>query len=152
MFGYPDQDGSRDGNERGGDWSIDGAGYPLVPKWAKDGSYLVFRRLKQNISLFHAFLHEHKAEQTAQAFAAELVGRWPSGAPLMRAPNADLPDCAKDNEFAFARRGRSVPRNAHIRKVNPRDDIDAAIGGGPAAAPRHPLRSAVGFNVDKPRR
>ena len=49
VFGYPDQDGSRDGNERGGDSSIDGAGYPRVPTWAKDGSYLVFRRLNQDV-------------------------------------------------------------------------------------------------------
>ena len=53
VFGYPDQDGSRDGNERGGDSSIDGAGYPRVPSWAKDGSFLVFRRLNQDVHQFH---------------------------------------------------------------------------------------------------
>jgi deferrochelatase/peroxidase EfeB len=82
VFGYPDQDGSRNGDERGGDSSIDRAGYPLVPKWARDGSYQVFRRLRQEVPQFHAFLHARKEPGAmAQAFAARFVGRWPSGAP-----------------------------------------------------------------------
>ena len=82
-------------------------------------------------------------------FASMLVGRWPSGAPLMRTPKADDAALAGDefanNHFIFeddTRRsalavpghggdsyraaradvmGRVCPHFAHIRKVNPRD-------------------------------
>jgi Dyp-type peroxidase family len=158
VFGYPDQDGSRDGNERGGDSSIDGAGYPRVPNWAQDGSYLVFRRFKQDVHQFHEFLQaEGKAlGVSATLVGARSIGRWPSGAPVMRAPtldNTDLADndCA-NNHFGFNKKteptagglnnecprdlfpvaaadpnGDVCPYTAHIRRTNPRDDVDAAI-------------------------
>lgn len=87
----------------------DGSRRPAVPlkqPWFKNGSFLVFRRLNQNVAGFHAFL---KAEQsrlvqqpgfagiTSQRLGALLVGRWGSGAPVSRTPAADLPDLAKDN-------------------------------------------------------
>jgi Dyp-type peroxidase family len=158
VFGYPDQDGSRDGNERGGDSMFDGAGYPLVPNWAKDGSYLVFRRFKQDVHEFHKVLQgEGKAlGVSAELVGARLVGRWASGAPIMRAPtqdNTDLADndCA-NNHFGFKKQtapiagglnnecprddfkpadadpnGEVCPYTAHIRRVNPRDDVAAVI-------------------------
>ena len=101
VFGYPDQDGSRDGNERGGDSSIDGAGYPRIPSWAKDGSYLVFRRLNQDVHQFHKALEAEGQSQGVSAglVGARLVGRWASGAPIMRTPGEDDTDLA-DNDCA----------------------------------------------------
>jgi len=119
VFGYPDQDGSR---HRGkADWMKDGAGFLLAPEWARDGSYLVFRRLQQNVYRFHKSLQETRGDSTAAAAGARIVGRWASGAPIIRAPNGDEPDFASDNEFTFAE--GVCPGNAHIRKVNPRDDL-----------------------------
>ncbi|UVK41273.1 Dyp-type peroxidase [Mesorhizobium sp. AR10] len=158
VFGYPDQDASRDGNERGGDSSIDGAGYPRVPNWAGDGSYLVFRRFRQDVHEFHKFLQaEGKARGvSAELVGARLVGRWASGAPVMRAPTQDNTelannDCA-NNHFGFKEQteriaggassecprdifspagadpnGEVCPYTAHIRRANPRDDIAPAI-------------------------
>lgn len=114
VFGYPDQDGSRDGNERGGDSMIDGAGYPKVPNWAKDGSYLVFRRFKQDVHEFHMVLQaEGKAlGMSAERVGARLVGRWASGTPIMRAPmedNTELADndCA-NNHFGFRKQTERI--------------------------------------------
>jgi Dyp-type peroxidase family len=119
VFGYPDQDGSR---HRGkADWMLDGAGFLLAPEWARDGSYLVFRRLQQDVYSFHNFLQGTRGDGTAAAAGARIVGRWASGAPIIRAPNGDEPDFASDNDFTFAE--GVCPGNAHIRKVNPRDDL-----------------------------
>jgi Dyp-type peroxidase family len=122
------------------------------PAWAARGSYLVCRRLNQDPVAFWDFAVS-AAEQVGlspQHFAAMLVGRWPSGAPLMRTPDRDDAALAGDefanNHFLFdddtrpsvLRRvsnypgdhyptaradvlGVVCPHFAHIRKLNPRD-------------------------------
>lgn len=154
VFGYPGQIGSRDGREPGGDASFDGAGSRQVPDWARDGSYLVFLRLRQDVFRFHRFLRDEGARRgiSAEAMGARIVGRWPSGAPVLRAPGGDDPDLADNdcanNHFRFRKdsapvaagcgeeccpdrfpraagdpQGLVCPLDAHIRKVYPRDDI-----------------------------
>jgi Dyp-type peroxidase family len=122
------------------------------PKWARRGSYVVCRRLLQDVPAFLEFVATAaKAVGMPKVrFASMLVGRWPSGAPIMRAPAKDDPALAGDefanNHFLFdddtrASRLRSIPgyagddypparadvlgsvcpHFAHIRKVNPRD-------------------------------
>ena len=115
-------------------------------------------RLRQDVAAFHGFLRAGAASLaatgnfpglTAQQLGAKLVGRWPSGAPIARAPTQDNPDLAKDplsvNDFLFvtdtpapdfragAGPAKDFPRAkadalgfvcpvpSHIRKVNPRD-------------------------------
>lgn len=83
--------------------------------WTDNGSLLVFRRLRQKVGAFHSFLHETAADLQTRVAApakvepglvgAKLVGRWPSGAPVTRAPDADNAamgddDCANNN-FEF---------------------------------------------------
>ena len=63
--------------------------------------------------------------------AAKMVGRWPSGAPLTLAPDADDPTLAEANDFAFHehdRRGTRCPIGSHIRRSNPRDSLDPRPG------------------------
>jgi Dyp-type peroxidase family len=78
-----------------------------VPRWAADGSYLVFRRLRQDVHRFHSFLHDQAAPLglTPAGLGARLVGRWASGAPTMRAPDTDDPSLGDDecanNHFEF---------------------------------------------------
>src|SRR5918999_6105841 len=122
------------------------------PAWARRGSYLVVRRLRQAVRAFWDFAATGAARvgTDPERFAAMLVGRWPSGAPVMRAPSADDPALAGDtwanNHFIFdddtrpsqlrpiegypgdaaaqARAdvlGAVCPHFAHIRKANPRD-------------------------------
>jgi Dyp-type peroxidase family len=123
VFGYADQRGSLVPGVA--DWMKDGAGYPRAPEWARNGSYLVFRRLRQNVHRFHRFLADHRGELSAAALAARICGRWPSGAPIERAPDADDPALAEDNDFDFPAVA-SCPGDAHIRKVNPRSDVPEA--------------------------
>jgi len=113
---------------------------------------LVVRRLHQDVSAFWAFVRvaAGKLGMDPTKFASLLVGRWPSGAPLMRAPGADEPALGGDefanNHFIFDDDTRPsdlrpipgypgdtyppaaadflakvCPHFAHIRKVNPRD-------------------------------
>ena len=114
---------------------------PVSPAWAADGSYLVFRRLRQNVQGFRDFVHQQaRAERVSDdLMGAKLFGRYKSGAPLertrdepprfdpaVRDPSTRYPGLLKDpgdNNFGYRGDpdGRLVPRSAHIRKVNPRD-------------------------------
>ena len=99
VFGYPGQD-PKNADKKGRE-KIEG------PPWTKNGSFLVFRRLRQDVSAFHNFL---KTEGTRlnlgpELFGAKCVGRWASGAPIERAPKQDnlqmsRDDCA-NNAFNF---------------------------------------------------
>jgi Dyp-type peroxidase family len=124
VFGYADQAGSQ---QRGqADWMKNGAGFPRAPAWAKDGSYLVFYRLKQNVHSFHQHLKANRGTGTAARHGARVVGRWPSGAPFARTPTRDDHALANDDEFDFRQAAvpdNAVPLNAHIRKTNPRSDL-----------------------------
>ena len=80
---------------------MDGIG----PEWARDGSYLVFRRLRQDVFALHTFLHDQARANGVpatrhsggpQQIGASLVGRWPSGAPTERARAEKTPPTAFD--------------------------------------------------------
>jgi Dyp-type peroxidase family len=100
VFGYSGQD--PEGEEEGPN-SLNGN----APAWAQDGSFLVFRRLRQDVFGFHSFLRDTAGVLGVppDLFGAKLVGRWPSGAPILRAQNSDDAaladnDCANNN-FEF---------------------------------------------------
>src|SRR5829696_4700946 len=129
-----------------------------IPEWLFDGSFLVVRRLAQDVPAWwaqvqHAYLQLPQAvreELSADAFAARFVGRWRSGTPVDKAPLTDLRGGrrrSEDNDFDFETDpgGDRCPRFAHIRKVNPaaphllvwRDQICAEYRG--EAFPLGPL-------------
>jgi Dyp-type peroxidase family len=106
------------------------------PEVLKNSSYLVFRRLRQDVEAFENFVNRESkkisdmggfSDMTAEKFKALLVGRWPSGAPLALSSNQDNPQLAKDpyknNMFSYNddQDGYKTPIISHIRKVNPRD-------------------------------
>lgn len=106
----------------------------------RNGSYLVFRQLKQDVAAFWNFAGQHAVEGgngAAEALAAKLVGRWPSGAPLVRAPGQDDPSLADLNDFGYGREdpaGLRCPIGAHVRRANPRDSLDPSPGTDKAVA------------------
>ncbi|GAC1370248.1 MAG: peroxidase [Ktedonobacteraceae bacterium] len=110
-----------------------------VPDWMKDGSYLVFRRLRQNVRAFHDFVtSQAKTEAiTEKEMGAKLVGRFDSGQPLERVkivpPNTDPLADQNINNFEYENDpdGKLVPRSAHIRKVYPRNEPVPGGGFGP---------------------
>ena len=145
---------------------------PIGPAWAANGSFLVFRRLRQDVPAFEAFVTRTAAELTASHpgtpfspawVAACLVGRWRSGTPLMRSPRADLAMAADaTNYFRFDEAapgplpgdpgplagvdggGDVCPVAAHIRKVNPRDGT-TDLGGAGRTVPRLILRRGISY-------
>jgi Dyp-type peroxidase family len=126
FLGYPGQDPH--------DMRKPGAIAPLPAPWARNGSYMVFRRLQQRVPEFNDFVRSQAARfgMYPELLAARMVGRWKSGAPMELAPMRDDPrlggDDKRNNDFEFAedRFQRKCPYAAHIRKVYPRDDVNEA--------------------------
>jgi Dyp-type peroxidase family len=93
----------------------------------KNGSFLVYRKLRQRTHAFWKALLEAADpphdDAAATKLAAKLVGRWPSGAPVVLSPDAD-PGYTTEPTFAFHKEdptGDKCPFGAHIRRANPRD-------------------------------
>lgn len=115
ILGYPDEIGQT-------------AGAELRRELGNNGTYLVYRKLRQDVAGFRAFLRAYaRYAGGEERLAAKLVGRWRSGAPVVLAPDADDPALADDekqnNDFDYERddpRGLACPRGAHIRRCRPR--------------------------------
>ncbi|KAJ0109679.1 dyp-type peroxidase family protein [Diaporthe amygdali] len=110
--------------------------------WTKDGSFLAFRFLQQLVPEFDRFLElnaprvNDPAVNTAELLGARLTGRWKSGAPTQVTPLHDDPKLAADptrnNVFTFDNGNQEkCPFAAHVRKMNPRGDIDQVNGINP---------------------
>lgn len=102
------------------------------PEWlSRNGSFIAYRRLYEDVTAFREFLRLHATGREEQELlAAKLMGRWRSGAPLVLAPDRDDPGLVADpkriNNFDYGQmdpRGLACPIGAHIRRVNPRDTI-----------------------------
>ena len=61
---------------------------PVPASWAKNGSYMVFRRLEQRVPEFHRFVAAQapRIGIYPELLASRMVGRWRSGAPLELTP------------------------------------------------------------------
>jgi len=104
----------------------------------RNGTYLVFRQLSQDVRDFWRFLDQVSRRPDGSAdrdarlrLAAKMVGRWPGGAPLALASDGDDPALAEANDFAYFhhdRGGARCPIGAHIRRANPRDSLDPRPG------------------------
>ncbi len=116
--------------------------------WMQNGSFLVFRRLAQDVPAFWGQIvkNAHTLPSTdpmqAELLSAKIVGRWRSGTPLDLAPEQDdrlVHHPLNDNNFYFFEKdasgnivkdasgnpesdekGLRCPRFAHIRKMYPR--------------------------------
>ncbi len=92
------------------------------------GSYLVYRKLEQNIESFNAavFSIASQLEIEPDLAGAMAIGRFKNGTPLTTygASKNDY-DPQKDENFDFNddEEGNRCPFHAHIRKVNPRGSL-----------------------------
>jgi Dyp-type peroxidase family len=137
-----------------------------VPKWMFDGSFLVTRRLAQDVAGFWANAESAYAGlppaakcpvsgiSSPDALAAKLVGRWRSGTPVAAAPfsdNRSAHDPDDDNAFGFEddEDGENTPFVAHIRKVYPREGgTKAKISvSEDETKPRRILRRGIPFGL-----
>lgn len=171
VFGYPAQ---------GADPLVPGNVNAPGPPWSHNGSYLVFRRLRQDVVSFWRFAKEQaNILSTEPGFegmdpirlAASLFGRWPSGAPVVRTPDKDIPELGADrlanNHFGYASATAPLPLNeggmtnhfpeapadpiglacplaAHTRKVNTRE-VSNDQGGRRASFDRRLLRRGLSY-------
>jgi Dyp-type peroxidase family len=104
----------------------------------RNGSYLVFRQLQQDVQGFWRYVDESARDHGRQAdanarltLASKLVGRWPGGAPLVLSPDADDPALADANDFRYHVAdpyGQRCPLGSHVRRANPRDSLDPQPG------------------------
>ncbi len=96
IVGYPDQDENVSGQDQPGHPTQQGdptypqptPATPGLPEWTHNGSFLVYRRLRQDVASFNQFIAQ-TAQQLGMApeqVAAKLVGRWRSGAPMETVP------------------------------------------------------------------
>jgi len=76
--------------------------------WMRNGSFLVVRRLRQDVAAFRAFLQKQAVSVSnqlgrdviADEIGAWLVGRWPNGQAVVRCPlSSDLPNCSDENSL-----------------------------------------------------
>ncbi len=114
LLGYADDHGDRE----------------EVPLGVLDnGSFLVIRKLRQDVSAFRTFLKGKKVSESV--LAAKMMGRDFDGHPTV-----DPERPATDNDFDYERdpEGAGCPFHAHIRRANPRN--------GPALAER-PRKSNI---------
>ncbi|OQE96789.1 hypothetical protein PENNAL_c0001G11003 [Penicillium nalgiovense] len=79
------------------------------PRWATEGSFLVFREIEERVPEFHKYVRDSSKEipsfddGTGEKLAAYLMGRWKNGHTL--------------------RKNTKCPFAAHIRKMRPRADL-----------------------------
>jgi Dyp-type peroxidase family len=145
LFGFPGQDlvwpGAFVLGQPGSspDPLIPGPLSPSEPDWTRNGSFLVFRRLRQDVGLFWRTMREEAARlaklpgfegMSDESLAARIVGRWPSGAPVNRVPEGDNEALGGDrfanNNIRFDSDGVALPlASGHVDKF-PRSKADPA--------------------------
>jgi Dyp-type peroxidase family len=104
----------------------------------RNGSYLVLRQLSQDVPAFWSFVDratsgaDGRSDPEARVrLAAQIVGRWPEGEPLVLAPGGPNNAPYPVNEFRYHGLdpdGLRCPLGAHIRRSHPRDMLDPDPG------------------------
>lgn len=117
-----------------------GSGYKDM---GRNGTFLVLRQLQEDVKGYWSFINDKTKnedgslnERESKKLAAKMMGRWPSGAPIVKYPDRDpieqYPDqdpekFINDNDFFYNdtdKHGMKCPFGAHIRRLNPRDSFE----------------------------
>jgi Dyp-type peroxidase family len=145
LFGYPGEDlvwpGTFVLGQPGAspDPLIAGPPTPAVPRWTANGSFLVFRRLVQDVGLFWRTMRELAHDLSTRPgfesidedwLAARLVGRWQSGAPVNRVPDRDISalggNAEANNHFRFDSNCRKLKLVSNYEDDFPMSSADPA--------------------------
>ena len=104
----------------------------------RNGTYLVLRQLSQDVRAFWTYVDQassggngHHDPAARVRLAAQIVGRWPDGEPLVLAPDAPRETLEPTDDFRYHRLdpdGLRCPLGAHIRRAHPRDTLDPRPG------------------------
>lgn len=122
--------------------------FPFNETLRRGSTYLVFRKLEQDVPGFRAFIGQQRPrdEWAQRTLAAQLVGRWPNGMPLALSPKmqrnvgGDVEATLNDFRYGDDPYGRKCPLGAHIRRANPRD-----IGGRNDVRHHRILRRGIAY-------
>jgi deferrochelatase/peroxidase EfeB len=94
------------------------------------GSFMVFRKLEQDVAALHRALDELSARASLPVadVGAMAVGRFEDGAPAI--PTVTVDPQAHPNDFHYDQdpAGTRSPFHSHVRKTNPRGDVPRVIG------------------------
>jgi Dyp-type peroxidase family len=106
---------------------------PGYRDFGHNGMYLVYRKLQQDVAAFWQSIEANTYAPTPEGkkaemlwLAAKLMGRWPSGAPLVFSPDKDDPSLALADDFLYEKddpEGFRCPIGSHVRRANPRDSL-----------------------------
>lgn len=138
LLGYPDEA-----------QETPGAAMPLT--FSRNGTFIAYRKLHENVKSWNDFIEKTAVEfgkvfqisdpEDARAMlVAKMVGRWPDGVPLSKAPTLDQWKQQRDEigklspperkkaltDFTYGDdpAGRTCPLTSHIRRTNTRDSLD----------------------------
>jgi Dyp-type peroxidase family len=121
LLGYEDEAGP------------EGTQTPEPAELRRNGTYVVFRKLYQDVAAFRRYLataakslYGSDDQYHQDLVAAKIMGRWRSGCPIDLSPDKDDPAIAADpqrrNNFTYEGddQGLRCPIGAHLRRSNPR--------------------------------
>lgn len=102
---------------------------PIPHLLARNGTFMVYRKLHQNVAAFRKFLDDQGQIYPGgkEKLASKFVGRWRDGTPVELSPDrmdpAIVADNSKNTNFTYGNdlSGLRCPVGAHIRRGNPRD-------------------------------
>jgi Dyp-type peroxidase family len=102
---------------------------PLPHLLANNGTFMVYRKLHQNVATFREYLKAKGAffPGGEEKLASKFIGRWRDGTPVELSPEAPDPAVVADKNrnvnFTFGNdlEGKRCPIGAHVRRTNPRD-------------------------------
>ena len=119
---------------------------PAPKLLAHNGTYMVYRKLHENVGSFNRFLDEQSETYSGskELLAAKFSGRWrDNGAPVVIAPDdaskAEWDKYYAAADFAGKKRmlidfsynndidGAKCPISAHIRRINPRGSLEYGV-------------------------
>jgi Dyp-type peroxidase family len=102
---------------------------PVPHLLAANGTFMVYRKMHQNLATFRAFLDKQAALYGGgkEKLAAKFIGRWRDGTPIEISPDGPEPSIVQDpsrsTNFNYGAdpEGIRCPMGAHVRRVHPRD-------------------------------
>ena len=106
---------------------------PIPHILASNGTFMVYRKMRQNVGAFRRFLNEWTArygagdEAAKEKLASKFIGRWRDGTPVESSPDQPDPAIVSDPNrninFTYGNdaSGARCPIGAHVRRVHPRD-------------------------------
>jgi Dyp-type peroxidase family len=104
---------------------------PIPHLLARNGTFMVYRKMHENVATFRAFLEEQGRLYPGgkEKLASKFIGRWRDGTPVELSPDYPNPkivaDSNRNTNFTYGKdlNGSRCPIGAHIRRGNPRDAL-----------------------------